>query len=75
MNDHRRETPLADCPKLTLPARRRICHHLAGPEIASRPISQAMTTGAITWPPKSGNFTASLNSPPRDPSLPKMEEG
>ena len=74
MNDHRRETPLADCPNLTC-RRAGICHHLADRGNCLKTNFASHDDWCDYMAAKIRRITASFNSPPRDPSLPKMSEG
>ncbi len=75
MIDHyRRETPLADCPNLTC-RRAGICHHLAKDGNCLKTSFASHDDWCDYMAAKIRRITASSGSPPRDPSLPKMEEG
>jgi hypothetical protein len=73
MNDHRRETPLADCPNLTC-RRAGICHHLADRGHCLKTNFASHDDWCDYMAAKIRTFHASLNSPPRDPSLPEVTE-
>ncbi len=74
MNDHRRETPLADCPNLTC-RRAGICHHLADRGNCLKTNFASHDDWCDYMAAKIRRITASSGSPPRDPSLPKLAEG